>query len=119
MGQSRSPARKRSHTPPPPPPTELEENGPRNDEDEEPKSFCAANTLLINVLVSILLIPVIILFFYNLKPVINGVYGFVEDHGAICMLAGFFAKLLSKIVLSLAFMPVGENPDFMLAVGTE
>ena len=59
--------------------------------------------LCVNLVLSVFLVPVAIALYNNLDDIVK----FITDHVMVMMALGFLAKLSSKIVFALAFVPIG------------
>jgi hypothetical protein len=67
------------------------------EEKKRPSGLC------LNVVCSVILIPVALYFFNNLDSIVS----FITDNVMMMLALGFLAKLTSKIVFALAFVPIG------------
>jgi hypothetical protein len=80
---------------------------------EEPVKFCSLrNPMFVNVLSSIIVVPMIILFFLKTSAVLN----FLVEYRNEFSVVGAFMKLLSKLVYSFAVLPIGTLYKFVLAM---
>jgi hypothetical protein len=71
--------------------------------EHAPEDEKAPSTLRLNLLLSLVLLPGAYIVFTNLDSIVT----FIADNVWIMLVLGFFAKLTSKIVFALAFLPIG------------
>ena len=70
---------------------------------QQPEDEKAPSMLRLNLLLSLVLLPGAYIVFTNLDSIVT----FIADNVWIMLVLGFFAKLTSKIVFALAFLPIG------------